>query len=883
MSLAPGSRLGPYEVTAKLGEGGMGVVWKAKDFHLEREVALKVLPEGVIADPERVVRFEREAKLLASLNHPNIAQIYGLEVAGDTRALVMELVEGPTLAERLEDGSLPLEESLSIARQIAAALEEAHERGIIHRDLKPQNIKASIEGRVKVLDFGLAKAMDPVGSSAASPADLAQSPTVTFGATREGVILGTAAYMSPEQARGAAVDKRADIWAFGVVLYEMLAGERLFTGESLVDVLGAVMRQAMELDRLPATTPRRLRELVRRCLERDPKRRLRDVGDARIVLEELVAGGGAEEERAGSVARLAASSVGRRLGLAAAAAAVLAGAVALGWSLRGAAATPAKPSFRFQKLTFLPGAEWAPELSADGRTLFFAAGDASESALYSVPVGGKTPTLLTPDAIAFHDSPRLSPDGSRLAFASSRDGGGLFLMGVNGESVRKLAEVGSDPAWSPDGRAIAFSTEELFLPYHGIDGGRLGVIDVASGSRRLLEAGDAHQPAWSPSGSRIAYWGLFETRTSNREIATIGIDGGAPLAVASDPAVDWNPVWSEDGRHLYFLSDRGGAMNLWRVAIDEASGRQLAAPESVPLPADEVIYLARSGKRWVYAAYSSRSQIQRLEFDPERSALVGVPRPVLSTTRTVRTVEPSPDGKRLAFTTMRPQEDLYVVAAEGGTPTQLTDDPEFDRFASWAPGGEEIVFDSDRGEGYQQWGIRPDGSGLRALTRTTEDPGWSPVLSPRADRLVATLPQGIIIFDASGPAPWQRFERIPPPVAVPGANFSAAAWSPLGDKLAGSVYGANEPRRVAVLDLETKSYRLFDPPSRPVGWYPDGRRLLVDYRGELAILDLATWTASPVTNSPELRGRVSASRDLRTIVTLEDDQQADVWLAEELP
>ena len=284
-----GSRVGPYEITAKLGEGGMGVVFRAKDLHLGREVALKVLPEGFTQDPERLARFEREARLLAQLNHPNIASIYGLEESAGTRALVMELVEGPTLAERLESGPLPFNESLSVSLQIAHALEEAHEKGIVHRDLKPQNIKASIEGKVKVLDFGLAKAVDPVSTAAATPDYLAQSPTLSLGATREGMILGTAAYMAPEQARGGAVDKRADIWAFGVVLYEMLAGERLFAEGSVVDTLSAVIRKEIEFERLPASIPPPVRELVRRCLEREPRHRLRDIGEARVLLERIAA------------------------------------------------------------------------------------------------------------------------------------------------------------------------------------------------------------------------------------------------------------------------------------------------------------------------------------------------------------------------------------------------------------------------------------------------------------------------------------------------------------------------------------------------------------------------------------------------------------------
>jgi Tol biopolymer transport system component len=289
-----GTRLGPYEITAKLGEGGMGEVYKATDSHLGREVALKVLPEAFTADPERTARFEREAKLLASLNHPNIAQIYGLETSGESRALVMELVEGPTLAERLESGPLPIDEALLLARQIAEALEQAHGRGIIHRDLKPQNIKAPREGNIKVLDFGLAKAMDPSAASgigAASASQLAASPTLTLGATQMGLVLGTAAYMSPEQAKGLAVDKRADIWAFGVVLYEMLTGGRLFDGDSVPETLAGVLKNPIDPEALLPNVPPAIRRLLRRCLERSPKNRLHDIADARIVIDEAIAGG----------------------------------------------------------------------------------------------------------------------------------------------------------------------------------------------------------------------------------------------------------------------------------------------------------------------------------------------------------------------------------------------------------------------------------------------------------------------------------------------------------------------------------------------------------------------------------------------------------------
>ena len=286
MPLLAGARLGPYEVTALLGAGGMGEVYRARDTKLGRDVALKVLASALARDALYMARFEREARVLASLNHPNVGAIYGLEESGDVQALVMELVEGETLADRIGRGPIPLEEALELARQMAVALEYAHEKGIVHRDLKPQNVKITIDGVVKVLDFGLAKIAEPTAPSG-SPDD---SPTLTLEATRAGQIMGTAAYMAPEQARGATVDKRVDIWAFGAVLSEMLTGKRVFSGETTSDILAAVLTGDIDWSGLPKGTPASVRLLLRRCLERDRKRRLRDIGDARIELEDTLAG-----------------------------------------------------------------------------------------------------------------------------------------------------------------------------------------------------------------------------------------------------------------------------------------------------------------------------------------------------------------------------------------------------------------------------------------------------------------------------------------------------------------------------------------------------------------------------------------------------------------
>ena len=284
MTLAAETRLGPYEVISAIGVGGMGEVYRARDTKLERDVAIKVLPKEFAADEERVARFEREAKLLASLNHPNIASIYGLEDSDGVTALVLELVEGPTLAERIADGPIPLEETLAIARQMTEALEAGHEAGVIHRDVKPANVKLKEDGTVKVLDYGLAKALE--GNAPDSTASqLSQSPTLTRHGTQVGVILGTAAYMSPEQAKGKRVDRRTDVWAFGAVVYEMLTGKRAFAGEDVSDTLAAVLRAEPDLDALPVETPESLRLVLRLCLSKDVTKRFQSIGDVRLAME----------------------------------------------------------------------------------------------------------------------------------------------------------------------------------------------------------------------------------------------------------------------------------------------------------------------------------------------------------------------------------------------------------------------------------------------------------------------------------------------------------------------------------------------------------------------------------------------------------------------
>ena len=463
MPLEPGTTLGPYTVTAKIGEGGMGEVYQARDTKLDRDVALKVLPEAFTSDPDRLARFEREAKVLASLNHPNIGSIYGLEEAegGKFRALVLELVEGPTLADRIKQGPIPLDEALPIAKQIAEALEAAHEQGVIHRDLKPANVKVKADGTVKVLDFGLAKAFQPD----ASDPNLSMSPTIslTAAATQMGMIIGTAAYMSPEQARGKPVDKRADVWAFGVVLYEMLTGGRAFTAEDVSLTLARVLDREPEWEALDAALPPALLVFLRRCLQKDPKERIRDIGDVRLALAgafDMPAPAPVEvPEPAATVQPLRFWQRPVPALLVVLLVAVIAGLAAV-W---GVPRPPAGSLVRFVVVT-PPDGPLNPRnpnrdvaISPDGARIVYVSGSGpTDRYLYVRSLDQLDATLLrgTEDGHA----PFFSPDGESVGFRG--DGTTLKRVSVLGGPALTIADPGSPirgASWGPDD-SIVFAT-----------------------------------------------------------------------------------------------------------------------------------------------------------------------------------------------------------------------------------------------------------------------------------------------------------------------------------------------------------------------------------------------------------------------------------------
>ncbi len=595
MTLGPGGRLGPYEITAKLGEGGMGEVYRATDSRLKREVAIKVLPQEFTADKERLSRFEREAQLLAQLHHPNIASIFGLEESGGVRALVMELVPGPTLADRLESGPLPFTESLSFALQIAQALEEAHDKGIVHRDLKPQNIKASSEGKAKVLDFGLAKAMDAT-SGPASLGDLARSPTMMNSptltvphGTQLGMILGTAAYMAPEQARGSAVDKRADIWAFGVVFYEMLTGERLFEGATVVDTLSAVIRQEIDLGRLPGGTPGAIRQLLRRCLERNPKNRLHDIADARIVLEEVIHGGGAGELAGASVSRAGLSRRELAVWIGFVACALALGLFA--WRRPGVP-PPSVP--RFAKITYAPQFISNARFAPDGRTVILSAAlQGNNSALFVRRPEDPQPRVLGRSdlqllAVSSKGEVALLTGARYLIHRTYL--GTLARMPIAEASPREILEDVTAADWSPDGTELAIIRQ--------VEG--KSRLEYPAGKTLAESNGYLSDVRVSPKGDRIAFM-PHAFANDNRGPVVVVDRSGAEITRSPEYWGTEGIAWSADGATVLFsASTRGDDYSIFALAMDGTTRDVLTAPARIFLhdaTADGKLLLSTSEER----------------------------------------------------------------------------------------------------------------------------------------------------------------------------------------------------------------------------------------------------------------------------------------------
>jgi serine/threonine protein kinase len=891
-----GTTLQHYRILGRLGVGGMGEVYAAEDTKLQRRVALKVLPPDMAADPERLQRFQREARAVAALNHPNVVTIYSVEEADGVQFLTMELVEGKTLAELIPKDGLPLEELFRVAVPLADAVAAAHQHGIVHRDLKPANVMLASDGRVKVLDFGLAK-LKPELSSTETTLAAAQS------LTGQNTIVGTAAYMSPEQAEGRPVDHRSDIFSLGVVLYEMACGKRPFKGDTALSLISSIIKDTPPpLSEVNRRVPPDLDRIVARALAKDPARRYQSALDLRDELQAVQEQTASRRFVSRMVREIARSRWTRRLVVAIGLVAVAAAAALYLVPRRerpGRRAETAALHATFRRLSADPGIEQFPSLLPDGKWVVYSGQASGNRNIYLLSTSGQNPINLTADSTADNDEPAASPDGERIAFRSSREGGGIFVMGRTGEGVRRVTRTGFstafNPTWSPDGTEIAFATEDVQLtPLNWEGRSELWVANVNTGEQRKIVTGDTVQPSWSPHGHRIAYVARLQQGRAGAQaggmfgpwgadIYTVPARGGGPVPVTNDPPTDWSPVWSPDGNYLYFVSDRGGSMNLWRVPIDEASGKRLGDPEAITTPAPFLAHpsVSADGRRIAYSLVGQTSNIQRITLDPASATVKGEPSWVTSGSRLWANPDPTPDGEWVVFYSRdQPEGDVYVCRPDGTGLRQLTSDPAVDRVPRWSPDKTWVAFFSNRGGPLQVWKIRAaDGSDLQPVTKTGGVPVWSPDGTRLVTSQVLDFAGLACVFDPN--RPWQ--EQTPQVLPRPGEAllpFIATDWSPDGTRLAGQTGFTAGGKGVVIFAFASGTYeRLTDFGEWPA-WLSDSRRLLFVSKGkEFWVLDTRTKQARKVYSTTwDVLGPPRLTRDGRAAYFSRRVTEADVYL-----
>ena len=772
-----GSRLGPYELVAPLGAGGMGEVWRARDTRLGRDVALKFLTQAVAGDPDRLARFRREAQVLAQLNHPNIAAIHGLEEADDSPFLVLELVEGEDLAARLRRGPLPVDEALAAARQIAEALEEAHEHGIVHRDLKPGNVKLTPDGKVKVLDFGLAKAWSgDLATGSSSSSELSQSPTLAHTGTEAGLILGTAAYMSPEQARGKRVDKRSDVWAFGALLYEMLTGRRLFDGETVSDVLAAVLTRQPEWAALPPGTPARVRLLLERCLERDSKQRLRDIGEARITLAGAAAG--AEASGASAV-----SGVGLRTWAAAGmgvAAALLLVAAYERFRPEAAVELPVrKLELAIEGFGYSAFGR-APAIAPDGQRIVYSASsrlwvrDLSDLRSHELPEsdGGLYPSW--------------SPDSRHVAYIQR---GRLWTVPLDGGQPSELGAVPADlagsggTAWSDDGLIVVAGSDSVGLfaiPAKGGQGRDLAPLE------RTKEA-DYHEVSALPGGR-----GFLFTVHRKEGLDTISLLANGARRVLLQLAGESlrTPVYSPTGHIVYRREST--SPGLWAIGFSLDKLAVAGAPFPV-FPGGSAPSVAKDGALALVRASDTPSEIVWVARDGAVERIAELPGPANDDSDGITALSLSPDGRRAVVNILREgYGDLWVCDLARGSTSRLMARRADALSAVWTPDGRVIFTSLLGGQRWNLWRVAPDGGNPERLS---EFDGIQNPLAVSSDGRYLAFAQGAggvadlfwLPLEARHDAqPWQQ---------TPAKDGLAASFSPDGRFLA---YESDETGRSEV-------------------------------------------------------------------------------------
>ena len=873
MPLAPGTTLGSYEIVALIGAGGMGEVYRARETKLQRDVAIKVLTASFAQAPDALERFEREALSVAKLSHPNILAIYGFAHDGPRAYVVTELVDGETLRARLDHGALPQRRAVGYALQIARGIAAAHSRGLVHRDLKPENVMITRDDQVKILDFGLAKTIET------SEPEMTQAGSLATGA---GMILGTFAYMAPEQVRGLAVDHRADIFAFGAVLYEMLSGERAFKGETAADTMTAVLtREPPELDAARLSISPGLDRIIRRCLEKSPDLRFQSATDLAFALDTLSTGSGTSS--APAFAAVAPPVPARPVPWLPWGIAVAASIAALAtWFIKPSATAPEAQWQQFSSVTDAAGEETSPAISPDGTTVAYAIRVNGNWGIYGQRVGGRNAAPIVNDPSRNESGPAYSPDGASLAFHELDDDGGIFVVGATGESERRVTDAGFDPAWSPDGKQIVFAAELVLDPSSRQGVSVMQIVDAAGGTPKPLGEGDAVQPSWSPSGERIVYW---SNTGGQRDIYTIAASGGARVPVTQDGAMDWAPVWSPDGKYVYFSSDRGGAMNLWRIAVDQATGKTRGAVEPVTngvQASAALIDFARNGSRFVFRSRVAAVDPTLIPFDPA-TLKTGQP-VVLDGSNNFRVPSDiSPDGKLVAYFSIGDrQEDIFVGGIDGKGIRRVTDDASRDRAPVFTRDGRSLVFYSNRDGAWEIWTIRVDGSNLRKMAASPGGAGY-PIVSPLDDSVIFSA-NDVDVGVFRVPVNSATVEKLPLTDAM--KTFTATGWSPDGTRLVGSLVSqGGSVSGVVVYDLRDHSGTVVaDDVTYGVRFLPDSRRVLyLTAASELVVLDTVTRQRTVVPIRLPARGTndiFALSADGRMIVYGAARSEADIWIAE---
>ena len=852
------SLAGHYRIDRMLGQGGMGLVFLAHDVKHGRNVALKVLrPE--VAQTLGAERFLREIRITAGLNHPNILTLIDSGSAGGSMYYVLPYVDGESLRDRLSrEQQLPIDDALRIAREAADALAYAHESGIVHRDIKPENILLEA-GHAVVADFGIARAVSAAGGDTL---------------TQSGIIVGTPAYMSPEQAMGALggpLDARADIYSLGCVLYEMLAGQPPYSGPSAQAVIARkTVDPVPSLRVVRETVPPHVEAAILCALAKSPADRFASARDFAAALAH------------GPVPRPFAPLRGR-VAITAAVLLVIAAAAYVLLALTRGVSSGVHASFARQ--TSDDGVEWFPSLSPDGKWLVYAGEASGNRDIYLQSIGGQNAINLTSDSPVNDDQPAFSPDGSQIAFRSDRDGGGIFVMGRTGEAVRLVANFGYKPSWSPDGAELAITTENVELnPQNSERAGELWIVNVQTGSTRRIVVPDASVPAWSPHGTRIAYLQRLGGQAGGH-IWSVPVSAGGPTQATSGKSRDWNPAWSADGRFLYYVSDRGGSMNLWRVRIDEASGVPRGEPEPLTTPATSLAHISLSadGRHVAYSSVLVTTNVQSLRFDPARAVVTGEPVWLTHGSRRWANPAPSPDGKLVVFYSLvEPEGHLYIMRADGvGSPRQLTGDPASDRVPRWSPDGKWIAVFSDRSGPLQIWKIHPDGSGLTQVTDAPVNLSYQ-VWSPDGSRMVAALTRPdssrVWVFDPRRPWKGQRREALaPPPDSL--APFGPHSWSPDGRRLAGMIAALD--RGIIEYTFASRQYRRLSSFGQWPVWLPDSRHILFVSGGHaFYVVDRETREVRKVfAENRDVIGPPQTTADGRMLYFSRRVTEADIWLA----